>query len=86
MFRCNLYRTLQLFTNGDFDAGSFQRVIAGYLSTFLGHRKADLYCFYFHRKCPERPERCLYIYIYIYIYINSMADTKSVRNLSAIFR
>ena len=34
---------------------------------FLGRRKAALYCFYFHRKCPERPERCLDIYIYIYI-------------------
>ena len=57
-------------------------------STFLGRRKAALYCFYFHWKCPERPERCLYIYIYIYIYIyvNNMADAKSVRNLSAIFR
>ena len=22
---------------------------------FLGRRKAALYCFYFHRKCPERP-------------------------------
>ena len=31
--------------------------------------RAALYCFYFHRKCPERPERCLYIYIYIYIYM-----------------
>ena len=37
---------------------------------FLGRRKAALYCFYFHWKCPERPERCQYIYyIYIYIYI-----------------
>ena len=26
------------------------------------------------------------IYIYIYIYVNNMADAKSVRNLSAIFR
>ena len=28
----------------------------------------------------------IYIYIYIYIYVNNMADAKSVRNLSAIFR
>ena len=35
MFYCNLYRTLQLFTDGDFDTASFQRVIAGYFSTFL---------------------------------------------------
>ena len=28
----------------------------------------------------------VYIYIYIYIYVNNMADAKSVRNLSAIFR
>ena len=34
---------------------------------FLGRRKVALYCFYLHRKCPERPERCLYIYIYIYV-------------------
>ena len=53
---------------------------------FLGRRKAALYCFYFHRKCPERPERCQYIYIYIYICVNNMADAKSVQNLSAIFR
>ena len=36
---------------------------------FLGRWKAALYCFYFHRKCPERPKRCQYIYLYIYIYI-----------------
>ena len=35
MFYCNLYQTLQLFTDGDFDALSFQRVIAGYFSSFL---------------------------------------------------
>ena len=35
MFYCNLYQTIQLFTDGDFDAASFQRVIAGYFSTFL---------------------------------------------------
>ena len=28
----------------------------------------------------------IYIYIYIRIYVNNMADAKSVRNLSAIFR
>ena len=32
---------------------------------FLGRQRRPLYCFYFHRKCPERPERCQYIYIYI---------------------
>ena len=39
------------------------------LLTFLGRQRRPLYCFYFHRKCPERPERCQYIYVYIYIYI-----------------
>ena len=59
-----------------------------HLVPFLGRLPAALYCFYFHRKCPERPERCqyIYIYIYIYIYVNNMADAKSVQNLSAIFR
>ena len=52
------------------------------LIPFLGRLLAALYCFYFHRKCPERPERCLDIYIYV----NNMADAKSVRNLSALFR
>ena len=61
------------------------------MSRLLGHRKAALYCFYFHQKCPERPERYLYIYlylsiyIYIYIYVNNMADVKSIHNLSAMF-
>ena len=26
------------------------------LSNLLGRLKVALYCFYFHRKCPERPE------------------------------
>ena len=51
---------------------------------FLGRRKAALYCFYSHRKCPERPEQ--YIYMYIYIYVNNMADAKAIHNLWAIFR
>ena len=37
---------------------------------------------------PEvsRTSRTMSRYIYIYIYVNNMADAKSVRNLSAIFR
>ena len=33
---------------------------------FWAARRRPLYYFYFDRKCPERPERCIYIYIYIY--------------------
>ena len=50
---------------------------------FLGRRKAALYCFYFHWKCPERLERCLYIYIYIYIY---MSTTWRMQSRYVIFR
>ena len=52
---------------------------------YLGRRKAALYCFYFHRKCPERPERCLDIYIYIYIYIY-MSTTWRTQSRYVIFR
>ena len=27
-----------------------------YILTFLGRQMRALYCFYFHRKCPEHPE------------------------------
>ena len=37
----------------------------GYFPEFLGSLPAALYCFYFHQKCPERPEQCQYIYIYV---------------------
>ena len=33
-----------------------------HILTFLGRQKAALYCFYFHRKCPKRLERCIYIH------------------------
>ena len=52
MFYCNLYRTLQLFTDGDFDAASFQRVIAGYFSTFLVF--VDYLENYFSKQNPHR--------------------------------
>ena len=58
-------------------------VLSLVMKGFLGRRKAALYCFYFHRKCPERPERCLYIYIYIYIY---MSTTWRTRSRYVIFR
>ena len=50
MFYCNLYRTLQLFTDGDFDIASFKRVIAGYFSTFLVF--VDYLENYFSKKIP----------------------------------
>ena len=45
--------------------------------------------FYFHQKCPERPERCQYVYMYIYIYIYIyiyMSTTWRTQSRYIIFR
>ena len=58
-----------------------------FLPFFLGHRKAALYLFLLSPEVSGTSgTMSIYIYIYIYIYVNNMADAKSVRNLSAIFR
>ena len=36
---------------------------------FRTTRRWPLYCFYFHQKCPGRPEQRLYICIYVYMYV-----------------
>ena len=57
------------------------------LLKFLGRWKAALYCFYFHRKCPEHAERCLDIYNNNICPQHGRREfIKSVHNLSAIFQ
>ena len=71
---CNYQKQCTLFSFDVNHSHTTNIYIYIYIYSFkvFGPPEGSLYCFYFHRKCLECPERCLhiiYIYICIYIYI-----------------